>query len=216
MVMYKVNLFILIYRKEMIVESINQTEANDKKNNATPSNSKKGNKNLFIGIACVLVAVVLLVVFSSDNEPHPQTFGDVAFTAPGEWAVTEEKDEVMGGMPAHTQVISNKSYEGLISTQKNDEPMTPEVRDSVISEFFKGETNYQDKCSSKLDGIAYAGAWSEEIIDTDEIVQATYVVLDEKTNQFTIIVFSGDKDYKDQIVDTYKSVKFKNIPLYTK
>ncbi len=42
-----------------------------------------------------------------------------------------------------------------------------------------------------------------------------YLVMDADDNLYTVIAFTGDKDTKDQVIDTFRTVKYKDKQLYT-
>ncbi len=201
--------------KEVRVDSTNQTNTDIQDNNEAQTKAPKKNKKIFAVVFSLLIVLMVIVIFTNDTDPKLQTFGDVSFMAPGEWTVVEESNEDFEGVPSHMIVISNKSYDGSIQTLNRDEKITPEISKSIIDEFYSDLPNPQDVCSSNTGDITYAGAWCENQRTFNSTVEAAYIVMDANTNLYTVIAFTGDKDTKDQVIDTYRSVKYKDKQLYT-
>lgn len=201
--------------KEECVDFTNQTNKEIQGNNDNQTKAPKKNKKVFAFVFAILIALMIFVIFTNDTEPKLQTFGDVSFMAPGEWTVKEEDNQAFEGVPSHLIVISNKSYDGSIQTLKREEKITPEISQSIIDEFFTDLPHPQDACSSNTGNITYAGAWYENKRTFNSTVEAVYLVMDADDNLYTVIAFTGDKDTKDQVIDTFRTVKYKDKQLYT-
>ncbi len=190
-------------------DSVNLTSSEDKK----ATKSKKPNKIVVI-IFSVLVAIMVLVMLTNDNEPKYQTFGDISFSAPGEWKIKEENNDPIGDWKAHTTVVSNGSYEVTIIDMKSEVDITPEISDTVISQFIKELPNPQDVCMAEKGTLNYAGGWFENEKTINSDVEAGYAIMNSSDDSYTVVSISGDQTTKDDVIASYKSVKYKNTYLY--
>ena len=192
----------------------NQSDDKQIVSNANSQVSDKNRKKAFAIIFSVLIAIMVIAVYVKDVEHREHTFGDITFSAPGEWVIAEESNEPFQGLPAHSITISNNSYYATIVKHEADDPISTEISDNIIDDTIKDIPNPQDMSVVKTGDLTYYGSWFEDKHTLESTVESLYVVMDHNANTYTIISFVGDKDTKDNIIDTYHSIKYKGENLY--
>ncbi len=194
----------------------------NKQNDTLSQENNKGSKNsknkLFAIIAGVFVAIVVVVLYiNHNNNTSYHTYGNVSFSAPGEWVIMNEKTEtVLDFIAATTKVVSNGSYDVTIITMNSPEQITPEIASSVLDSFMQDTPDVKDVCKGSADTFSYAGGWVElkEANKTD--IDASFMVINTEYNTYTGITVSGNMDEKNNIIDTFKSIKYKDVVLFNK
>ncbi len=191
------------------------SSSEDMKANAEGKSEKKSNGKYIALIVGILAALILLVVSIGTDKVTYHTFGDVSFSAPGEWKVEDEKSEsVLDFLTMNNTVVTNGVYDGEVATIHSPEKISQEMSDEIIKEAIQNAKDSTDFVQGTSGNIAYAGGLFENSETLGRDVVGGYIIVDRDTDIITTFAVYGDKSLKEDVTSSYKSAKYKDINLY--
>ncbi len=194
--------------------NVSSSAVSSSSNNYDKKDASRKKKRLFTVLISVFVALIMIVVFVEDEPPTEHTFGNITFSAPGEWSIKEEKSDSSSGVNVHTTVYSNGSYTISILDMSIPTGVTSDEKLEILDEFIAKIPNPQDTMTGDKGSVYYSGAWYVTKTFKQKYIQAGYVIVNMDNNDYVVVSISGKDTYKENIFNTYKSIKYKDISLY--
>ena len=174
-------------------------------------NPMKKNKIILFSVIALVVGA-LWFMFPKNNVVH--TYGNVSFSAPGKWKVDKEQDGTYHGMPATIKSVTNELCSVELLTFQIPDDKADALNSTVTTDFFSRLNNAQGMQNSSFGDVVYSGAWHDPK-DKGNLTQGAYVIMDAANNKYTILTISGPRANKDDVVDIFKSIKYRDTNLYT-
>ncbi len=174
-------------------------------------NPMKKNKITIIAVIA-LVAGAFWFMYPRPNVVH--TYGNVSFSAPGEWKVDKEEEGKFHGIPATTKFVTNEMYSVEMVTMQIPAGGVSALNKTATNDFLSHFNDAQDVQNSSFGDVVYSGAWHSPK-GKGNLTQGAYVIMDSSNNNYTILTISGPRANKDEVVDIFKSIKYRDTNLYT-
>ncbi len=151
---------------------------------------------------------------SSANQGDVHQFDNIEFTAPGEWKVEMQGPVYPDRGDMYAKIITSSPFQLQMTTTEIPPSKLESVKEGLVYDFKKTNLDVQDYVESYKGTYVYAGGWEKAIVDGVDSIEAMYSILDTESNTYTMVSFVGPITDKAQVIEIFKSAKYKGMPLY--